>query len=124
MKLRISTPNDYKSEAAWEMMAKELRFGELLESGFDECDLAQQAYEEFAVCAKEAGLEFLRQTDYGAEWTGTSDQILDCIASLPRWAYPSVDESDGDEDGWAACYESVKSFLRDRRSLGYYYPQQ
>ena len=66
---KLSIPNDYDSEADYAAME---------EAGDD--------YENIAAAAKEAGLVYVAETDYGAEWKGTDDQFAACVAALPVWA--------------------------------------
>lgn len=83
MKLNISVPNDYNSEANNEAAIAECYGGdEEAASG----DNGQQFFEVLAAAAKGAGLKFFRPTDFGAEWEGTKKQCIAARESLPIWA--------------------------------------
>lgn len=66
---KISLPNDFQSA--------------------DDCaamDEAGESYEEIAIAAKGAGMKYVRDTDYGAVWSGSESQFLQCVENLPSWA--------------------------------------
>jgi hypothetical protein len=66
---KLSLPNDYQSEDDSAAM-----------------EAAEQDYEIIASTAKDAGLVYEAETDYGATWTGTDEQFAACVAALPVWA--------------------------------------
>ncbi len=66
---KLSLPNDYQSEADDAAMVS-----------------AGESYEEIAIAAKGAGMKYIRDTDFGAEWGGTDDQFSECAKNLPEWA--------------------------------------
>lgn len=49
-------------------------------------DEGQLLYEELAFQAKQAGLVFVKATDFGAIWCGTDAQYAACVERLPSWA--------------------------------------
>lgn len=66
---KLSLPNDYQSEEDAASM-----------------ESAEQDYEIIAATAKEAGLVYVEETDFGAIWRGTDEQFTACVAALPSWA--------------------------------------
>lgn len=75
---KLSLPNDYQYEDDDAAMVA-----------------AGESYEEIAIAAKGAGLQYIRDTVFGAEWGGTDDQFAECVKNLPEWAkrYASKNES-------------------------------
>ena len=82
MIFKLNLPNDYGSEAD-----QEAAFLDAYVAGFGRVDdAATSMYWPIANAAKAVGLRYVRETDYGAEWTGTPEQFAACCAALPRWA--------------------------------------
>lgn len=75
MKIKISIPNDYASEADFTAMELELGEGANYEERLAE--IVRAAFPEAS---------YLRQTDFGAEWEvcASAEQIRQ---ALPEWAY-------------------------------------
>ncbi len=91
---QIDIPNDYNSE---EDTAAALIDCYRCDEEACENDNGQQLYEVIAYKAKEAGLAFVKSTDFGATWSGTDAQFAKCVELLPAWAkrYASKIESRG-----------------------------
>lgn len=47
-----------------------------------------------ADAARESGLRYVRDTDYGADWRGTREQFERCLQLLPAWARRYASEID------------------------------
>lgn len=83
MKLKISIPNDYNSEAKMEAAIAQCYEGDVEAAEADGC---HECFEALASAAKEAGLTYAGETDYGAEWEGTEGQCEKAREILPVWA--------------------------------------
>lgn len=87
MKIKISIPNDYNSNHDEEAAILDCYDGDqdaALNDGFRAC------YDALASAANDAGLEFVCETDFGAEWEGTEAQCEKAREILPSWAYISM----------------------------------
>lgn len=82
MIFKLNMPNDYGSEADSESAF----LAAYVEGWRGDADAANRMYGPIADAAKAAGLRYVRETDYGAEWTGTPEQFAACCAALPKWA--------------------------------------
>ena len=80
---KIQVPNDYNSEIDIATAIIDCYAGD--EEAFKN-DNSQQLYEAIAYSAKEAGLIFIKSTDFGATWSGTDAQFTNCVELLPAWA--------------------------------------
>ena len=74
---KLSLPNDYQSEGDDAAMVA-----------------AGESYEKITIAAKAAGLKYIRDTDFGAEWGGTADQFAECVKNLPEWAKRYASKND------------------------------
>ena len=83
MKITISTPNDYGSDATALAAIADCYGGDAVAAAADE---GRELFEALALVAKAAGLNYAGATDFGAEWVGTADQIAAARAALPAWA--------------------------------------
>lgn len=81
MKIKISYPNDYGSEADYAKAVEDCCDGDAKSEGCEEA-----LFEKMADSAKEAGLAFLSEADYGAIWEGTKSQCAKAEELLPDWA--------------------------------------
>lgn len=70
MNVSISVPNDHGSEPDAILMIAELYDGDLQAC---ECDDGRQALDLLADTARDAGLKFVEETDFGAVWSGAPD---------------------------------------------------
>lgn len=68
MRFNLNLPNDYESEAD------------------DQAAEDAGGYGAISDAAQNAGLTYVRDTDYGAIWEGTREQFAACVANLPAWA--------------------------------------
>lgn len=84
MKIKISVPNDYNSEADLDQAINDCYSGDREAA---ENDGERECYEALAAVAKGAGLSFVAGTDFGAIWKGTPAQCAKARAALPEWAY-------------------------------------
>jgi hypothetical protein len=91
---QIDIPNDYNSEEDTSAAIIDCYRGD---DEACENDNGQQLYEVIAYKAKEAGLIFVKSTNFGATWSGTDAQFAECRELLPAWAkrYASKIESRG-----------------------------
>ncbi len=82
--LSIAFPNDYGSEADFQAALDACYDGDA-----EACssDAGQAFFDVFATEARKAGLQYVKDTDYGAIWQGTEEQIAAARATLPAWAY-------------------------------------
>ncbi len=69
MNIVLNLPNDFGSAEDCAAMAAE---------GGD--------YFAIADAARAAGLVYIADTDFGAEWRGSKAQIRACVEALPAWA--------------------------------------
>ena len=81
MKLKISIPND--SESRMRMAVEQCYEGDREGAEADGC---RELFEVLAAAAKEAGLSYAGETDYGAEWEGTEASCDEARNLLPAWA--------------------------------------
>ncbi len=86
-KIQISYPNDYGSEQDDQRAVEDLRNRGLIGEGSDEDDIGAAMLEDLADCARDAGLTHAGDTDFGAIWQGTPEQVAACREALPGWAY-------------------------------------
>lgn len=86
--INISVPNDYNSEVATEAAIVDCYGGDTEAATADEC---RMMHEKLADAAIAAGLDFVKQTDFGIEWSGTAEQVEAC--HLPAWASISKPEA-------------------------------
>lgn len=82
IKMKFSFPNDFGSEKD-------------VQAAIDDCGTAEAMIEKMAETAKESGLAFVYETDFGAVWEGTHDQCEHAVQHMPDWVYTSsIEESD------------------------------
>lgn len=84
MKIKISYPNDYGSEKYYAAAVEDCCGGDSESEGCEE-----SLFEAMAYAAKEAGLQFVAESDYGAIWEGTADQCAKAEQIIPSWATAS-----------------------------------
>ena len=89
MRITISTPNDYGSDAAALAAIAECYGGDAAAATEDE---GRELLEALALVAKGAGLNYAGATDFGAEWEGTAEQVAAARAALPAWAGSGIME--------------------------------
>lgn len=87
MIFKLNLPNDYGSEADGEA-ALLSAYGDDAEECRDYSDAGARMYAPISDAANAAGLRYVRETDYGSEWSGTLEQFAACCAALPAWARP------------------------------------
>lgn len=81
MKIKISYPNDYGSDESYAAAVEDCCGGDSESEGCED-----SLFEAMADAAKESGLQFVRQTDFGAIWRGTADQCAKAKEMIPGWA--------------------------------------
>lgn len=84
--IRISLPNDTGSADAERDAIAECYEGDAAAAVADDM---RACLDTIAIIARVAGLRYVRDTDHGAEWEGTAEQIAAARARLPAWAYVS-----------------------------------
>jgi hypothetical protein len=91
----ISIPNDYDSEADLAAMIASVYGADY--DPEDQGDL-RDCYDALAEAARAAGLAYVGDSGFGAEWQGTAAQIRAALRNAPRWAYFGTPAAkDGDE---------------------------
>lgn len=77
MRIKINYPNDYGSEESYA-------------AAVEDCGGCEDSlFAAMADAAKEAGLQFVCPTDYGAIWEGSADQCAKAGEIIPGWATAS-----------------------------------
>lgn len=110
MQIQLDIPNDYNSEEDYQRMYKQCNCEAYEDTG---CDPCEPAYEALADAARESGLEYVEERDFGAVWEGTPDQIEKLVDIMPDWAYPSIREwSDDEEEAYKKIHELFKLHYR------------
>ena len=82
MKLKISYPNDYGSDAAYAAMLADLG----MDAREDSAQVEREAFEAMAFAAKAAGGTFVEATDFGAEWEFSAAPDAGAFPSWCSWA--------------------------------------
>jgi hypothetical protein len=80
----ISIPNDYDSGCDFASMIKSV-YGADYDPA-DQGDL-RDCHDALSEVARDAGLEYVEDVDFGAEWRGTAAQIRAALRAAPSWAY-------------------------------------
>ena len=80
----ISIPNDYDSEADLAAMIESV-YG--LDYDPERQGDLRDCYDALADAARAAGLAYVADADFGAEWRGTAAKIRAALRAAPSWAY-------------------------------------
>ena len=92
---KLNLPNDYNSESRMADAVAQCYEGDREGAEADGC---RELFEVLAAAAKEAGLSYAGETDYGSEWEGTEEQFVACVAALPGWAQRYVSKVEEEEE--------------------------
>ena len=84
MLFMLNLPNDFGSEAD-DQAAFVAAYGEDAEHGSASTAVM---YRPIWDAASDAGLHYVRDTDFGAVWTGSEAQFRRALEAMPEWARP------------------------------------